>query len=106
MVLSLTQEGDGKESQYAELVAKELGVPALDVKVVPPPRGAGTPRRLRSGARPAARAGRAARVGGPACRRPPRPGAGTGGTRRSARPRRRRRQSWGRRGTGRGPPSA
>jgi len=35
MVLSLTQEADGKESQYAELVAKELGVPALDVKVVP-----------------------------------------------------------------------
>ena len=35
MVLSLTQEADGRELQYAELVAKELGVPALDVKVVP-----------------------------------------------------------------------
>src|SRR5581483_11307309 len=35
MVLSLTQESDGKESEYAELVARELGVPALDVKVVP-----------------------------------------------------------------------
>ena len=34
MVLSLTTESDGKESQYAELVARELGVPALDVKVV------------------------------------------------------------------------
>jgi carbon-monoxide dehydrogenase large subunit len=35
MVLSLTTESDGKEPQYAELVAAELGVPALDVKVVP-----------------------------------------------------------------------
>ena len=35
MVLSLTTESDGKESQYAQLVADELGVPALDVKVVP-----------------------------------------------------------------------
>ncbi len=35
MVLSLTTEPDGKEAQYAELVAAELGVPALDVKVVP-----------------------------------------------------------------------
>jgi carbon-monoxide dehydrogenase large subunit len=35
MVLSLTTDPDGKESQYAELVAGELGVPALDVKVVP-----------------------------------------------------------------------
>lgn len=35
MVLSLTTEADGKEPRYAELVAKELGVPALDVKVVP-----------------------------------------------------------------------
>jgi len=35
MVLSLTTKSDGKESQYAELVADELGVPALDVKVVP-----------------------------------------------------------------------
>jgi aerobic carbon-monoxide dehydrogenase large subunit len=34
MVLSLTTESDGKEPQYAELVAGELGVPALDVKVV------------------------------------------------------------------------
>jgi aerobic carbon-monoxide dehydrogenase large subunit len=35
MVLSLTTASDGKESDYAELVASELGVPALDVKVVP-----------------------------------------------------------------------
>jgi carbon-monoxide dehydrogenase large subunit len=35
MVLSLTTEADGKEPQYAQLVATELGVPALDVKVVP-----------------------------------------------------------------------
>jgi carbon-monoxide dehydrogenase large subunit len=35
MVLSLTTEPDGKEPQYAQLVARELGVPALDVKVVP-----------------------------------------------------------------------
>jgi carbon-monoxide dehydrogenase large subunit len=35
MVLSLTTESDGNEGQYAELVAGELGVPPLDVKVVP-----------------------------------------------------------------------
>jgi carbon-monoxide dehydrogenase large subunit len=35
MVLSLTTEADGKEQEYAQLVAGELGVPALDVKVVP-----------------------------------------------------------------------
>jgi aerobic carbon-monoxide dehydrogenase large subunit len=35
MVLSLTTESDGEESRYAELVAAQLGVPALDVKVVP-----------------------------------------------------------------------
>jgi carbon-monoxide dehydrogenase large subunit len=35
MVLSLTTESDGQEPQYAQLVAGELGVPALDVKVVP-----------------------------------------------------------------------
>ena len=35
MVLSLTTEADGKEAEYARLVAAELGVPALDVKVVP-----------------------------------------------------------------------
>jgi carbon-monoxide dehydrogenase large subunit len=35
MVLSLTTESDGKEPQYAQLVADELGIPALDVKVVP-----------------------------------------------------------------------
>ena len=35
MVLSLTTESDGKEPEYARLVADELGVPALDVKVVP-----------------------------------------------------------------------
>lgn len=34
MVLSLTTESDGKEAQYAGLVAVELGIPALDVKVV------------------------------------------------------------------------
>ena len=35
MVLSLTTEPDGNEVRYAQLVASELGVPALDVKVVP-----------------------------------------------------------------------
>ncbi len=35
MVLSLTTESDGKEAEYAKLVAQALGVPALDVKVVP-----------------------------------------------------------------------
>jgi carbon-monoxide dehydrogenase large subunit len=35
MVLSLTTEADGKEREYAQLVADELGVPGLDVKVVP-----------------------------------------------------------------------
>jgi carbon-monoxide dehydrogenase large subunit len=35
MVLSLTTEPDGHEAQYAETVAGVLGVPALDVKVVP-----------------------------------------------------------------------
>jgi carbon-monoxide dehydrogenase large subunit len=35
MVLSLTTESDGREADYAQLVADELGVPALDVKVVP-----------------------------------------------------------------------
>ena len=35
MVLSLTTEPDGKEARYAQLVADELGIPALDVKVVP-----------------------------------------------------------------------
>src|SRR6266540_4416148 len=35
MVLSLTTESDGKEGRYAQVVADELGVPALDVKVVP-----------------------------------------------------------------------
>ena len=34
MVLSLTTDSDGKETEYAELVGSELGVPALDVKVV------------------------------------------------------------------------
>ena len=34
MVLSLTTESDGKEAEYAQLVADELGIPALDVKVV------------------------------------------------------------------------
>jgi carbon-monoxide dehydrogenase large subunit len=35
MVLSLTTEPDGNEGQYAQLVADQLGIPALDVKVVP-----------------------------------------------------------------------
>lgn len=35
MVLSLTTDADGRERDYAELVAGELGVPALDVKVIP-----------------------------------------------------------------------
>ena len=35
MVLSLTTESDGREPEYAQLVADQLGVPALDVKVVP-----------------------------------------------------------------------
>ncbi len=35
MVLSLTTESDGNEARYAQQVADELGVPALDVKVVP-----------------------------------------------------------------------
>jgi aerobic carbon-monoxide dehydrogenase large subunit len=34
MVLSLTTDSDGKEREYAQLVAGELGVPPLDVKVV------------------------------------------------------------------------
>ena len=34
MVLSLTTDSDGKEPDYAALVGSELGVPALDVKVV------------------------------------------------------------------------
>ena len=35
MVLSLTTDSDGKETEYAQQVARQLGVPALDVKVVP-----------------------------------------------------------------------
>jgi carbon-monoxide dehydrogenase large subunit len=35
MVLSLTTEADGHEGEYAQLVAADLGVPPLDVKVVP-----------------------------------------------------------------------
>jgi carbon-monoxide dehydrogenase large subunit len=35
MVLSLTTESDGHEPDYAGQVAGELGIPALDVKVVP-----------------------------------------------------------------------
>jgi carbon-monoxide dehydrogenase large subunit len=35
MVLSLTSQSDGREAHYAQLVAEELGIPALDVKVVP-----------------------------------------------------------------------
>src|SRR5680860_1493070 len=35
MVLSLTTDADGNEPRHAALVARELGVPALDVKVIP-----------------------------------------------------------------------
>jgi aerobic carbon-monoxide dehydrogenase large subunit len=35
MVLSLTTEADGREREYAEIVGADLGVPPLDVKVVP-----------------------------------------------------------------------
>jgi carbon-monoxide dehydrogenase large subunit len=35
MVLSLTTDADGNEPSYAQLVADGLGIPALDVKVVP-----------------------------------------------------------------------
>jgi carbon-monoxide dehydrogenase large subunit len=35
MVLSLTTEADGHEPDYARQVAAELGIPPLDVKVVP-----------------------------------------------------------------------
>jgi carbon-monoxide dehydrogenase large subunit len=35
MVLSLTTESDGRESEYRQLAADQLGVPPLDVKVVP-----------------------------------------------------------------------
>ena len=35
MVLSLTTEADGNEGRYAQLVGEALGVPPLDVKVVP-----------------------------------------------------------------------
>jgi carbon-monoxide dehydrogenase large subunit len=35
MVLSLTTESDGHEAEYAQLVADQLGVAPLDVKVVP-----------------------------------------------------------------------
>ena len=35
MVLSLTTDSDGREAEYAALVAAELNVPPLDVKVVP-----------------------------------------------------------------------
>jgi carbon-monoxide dehydrogenase large subunit len=34
-VLSLTTVSDGQEGQYAQIVSDELGVPALDIKVVP-----------------------------------------------------------------------
>jgi aerobic carbon-monoxide dehydrogenase large subunit len=35
MVLSLTTEADGREGDYAGQIAGELGIPSLDVKVVP-----------------------------------------------------------------------
>jgi carbon-monoxide dehydrogenase large subunit len=35
MVLSLTTDADGNEPGYASQVGHELGIPALDVKVVP-----------------------------------------------------------------------
>ena len=65
MVLSLTTEPDGNEGRYAELIATELGIPALDVKVVPRTRtdsasGTGTtrPRPKAPRRRSSARAGR------------------------------------------------
>ncbi len=33
-VLSLTTQSDGNETNYAQVVSEELGVPALDIKVV------------------------------------------------------------------------
>jgi carbon-monoxide dehydrogenase large subunit len=33
-VLSLTTQSDGQEANYAQIVSEELGVPALDIKVV------------------------------------------------------------------------
>ncbi len=35
VVLSLTTEAAGHEGEFAQIVAGELGIPALDVKVVP-----------------------------------------------------------------------
>ena len=35
MVLSLTTQPDGHEAEYARQIGDELGVPALDIKVVP-----------------------------------------------------------------------
>jgi aerobic carbon-monoxide dehydrogenase large subunit len=35
MVLSLTTEADGHEADYAREVAGQLGIPSLDIKVVP-----------------------------------------------------------------------
>ena len=58
MVLSLTTESDGREPEYAQLVAGELGVPALDVKVVR--------RRHRPVRRRATASTRARRTGAPA----------------------------------------
>ena len=55
MVLSLTTESDGNETQYAEQVAQELGVPELDVKVVPPTRTGSAPGTDSTPARPAGR---------------------------------------------------
>jgi carbon-monoxide dehydrogenase large subunit len=34
-VLSLTHGSDGNEGNYAQIVSNELGIPSLDVKVVP-----------------------------------------------------------------------
>jgi aerobic carbon-monoxide dehydrogenase large subunit len=34
-VLSLSSDGGGQEAQLAEVVGEELGIPAMDVKVVP-----------------------------------------------------------------------
>ena len=54
VVLSLTTDEDGKESQYAEIVAGELGIPPLDVKVVPPTPTASAPGTASTRRRPTA----------------------------------------------------
>ena len=64
MVLSLTTEPDGNEGRYAQLVAEELGVPALDVKVVPADETASAPATASTRARPTARPARSSSATG------------------------------------------